>query len=85
MNKKKTSLNKLDESIVNIILQSTYLSSALNLLADKLFNIGSPNSISLEDFNQLVGLVQICNSYANKHAKSVERTYQFVDCIKEKM
>lgn len=47
----KTEKNKLDDNLVNIILQSTYLSSALSLLADKLLNIGSPDSISLEDFN----------------------------------
>lgn len=68
----KTEKNKLDDNLVNIILQSTYLSSALSLLADKLLNIGSPDSISLEDFNQLVGLVQISNSYAKKHAELAE-------------
>lgn len=74
----KTEKNKLDDSLVNIILQSTYLSSALSLLADKLLNIGSPDSISLEDFNQLVGLAQISNSYAKKHAELAEKTYQLI-------
>ena len=74
----KTETNKLDNSLANIILQSTYLSSSLSLLADKLLNIGSPDSISLEDYNQLVGLAQICNSYANKQAELIEKTYQLI-------
>lgn len=65
----------------SLLLQNTYCyiaQMALSLLADKLLNIGSPDSISLEDFNQLVGLAQISNSYAKKHAELAEKTYQLI-------
>ena len=79
MRKTITDINKLDNDLINLITQSNSLIYALNMLSEKLYTIGSPDSITLDDFNELLAMADLIKTYAGKHANLTDKTYKLIN------
>lgn len=67
MNKKVTNMDKLANGLNDMIMQSSYLAGLLGEIADKLSYKCGPESITMDDYDMLLGLASIGQDYAKRH------------------